>query len=123
MTRSASKFRHGLRPDANRRMKMKRILPLLLLLLPFGQAMAATPEEQGLEIAMEADRRDTGFGNYTSDVKMVLRNKQGQESTREIRSRTLEVDGDGDKSMTIFDAPGDVKGTALLTFTHKDVPD
>jgi outer membrane lipoprotein-sorting protein len=123
MTRSASKFRHGLRPDANRRMKMKRILPLLLLLLPFGQAMAATPEEQGLEIATEADRRDTGFGNYTSDVKMVLRNKQGQESTREIRSRTLEVDGDGDKSMTIFDAPGDVKGTALLTFTHKDVPD
>jgi outer membrane lipoprotein-sorting protein len=123
MTRSASKFRHGLRPDANRRMKMKRILPLLLLLLPFGQAMAATPEEQGLEIATEADRRDTGFGNYTSDVKMVLRNKQGQESTREIRSRTLEVDGDGDKSMTIFDAPGDVKGTALLTFTHKEGPD
>jgi hypothetical protein len=25
--------------------------------------------------------------------------------------------------MTIFDAPGDVKGTALLTFTHKDGPD
>jgi outer membrane lipoprotein-sorting protein len=123
MTRSVSKSRHGLRPDGNRRMKMKQVLPLLLLLLPLGQAMAATPEEQGLEIATEADRRDTGFGNYTSDVKMILRNKQGQESTREIRSRTLEVDGDGDKSMTIFDAPGDVKGTALLTFTHKDGPD
>ena len=77
---------------------MKQILPLLLLLLPCGPAMAATPEEQGLAIAIEADRRDTGFGNYTSDVKMILRNKQGQESTREIRSKTLEVEGDGDKT-------------------------
>ena len=70
---------------------MKQILPLLVLLLPCGLIMAATPEEQGLEIAVEADRRDTGFDNYTSDVRMILRNKQGQESTREIRSKTLEV--------------------------------
>jgi len=54
---------------------------------------------------------------------MILRNKQGQESTREIRSKTLEVDGDGDKTMIIFDAPGDVRGTALLSFTHKAGPD
>jgi len=103
---------------------MKQIPPLLLLLLSCcGTAMAVTPEEQGLEIAAEADRRDTGFGDFTSSVKMILRNRQGQESTREIRSRTLEVADDGDKSMTIFDAPGDVKGTALLTFTHKTGPD
>ena len=100
-----------------------RFLPVLLLfLLPFGLS-AQTPEEQGLAIALEADKRDSGFGDYTSDVKMILKNKQGQESTREIRSRTLEVDGDGDKSMTIFDKPRDVKGTALLSFTHKEGPD
>ena len=100
-----------------------RLLPaLLLLLLPFS-LQAQTPEEQGLAIAQEADKRDSGFGDYTSDVKMILRNKHGQESTREIRSRTLEVDGDGDKSMTIFDKPRDVKGTALLSFTHKVGPD
>jgi len=102
---------------------MKHILPLLVLLLPCGLTMAATPEEQGLEIAKEADRRDTGFDNYTSDVKMILRNKQGQESTRLIRSKTLEVEGDGDKNLTIFDEPNDVKGTALLSFTHKEGPD
>jgi outer membrane lipoprotein-sorting protein len=102
---------------------MKQFLTLLLLLLPCGLAMAATPEEQGLAIATEADRRDEGFGDYTADVKMILRNKQGQESTREIRSRTLEVEDDGDKTMIIFDAPGDVKGTALLSFTHKAGPD
>jgi outer membrane lipoprotein-sorting protein len=100
-----------------------RLLPALLLCLLSFSLQAQTPEEQGLIIAQEADRRDSGFDNFTSDVKMILKNKQGQESTREIRSKTLEVDGDGDKSMTIFDEPADVKGTALLTFTHKEVPD
>jgi len=100
-----------------------RILPALLLCLLPLSLLAQTPAEQGLAIAQEADKRDTGFGDYTSDVKMILKNKQGQESTREIRSKTLEVDGDGDKSMTIFDKPRDVSGTALLTFTHKEGPD
>ena len=100
-----------------------RILPALLLCLLPLSLLAQTPEERGLAIAQEADKRDTGFSDYTSDVKMILRNKQGQESIREIRSKTLEVDGDGDKSMTIFDKPRDVSGTALLTFTHKEGPD
>ena len=100
-----------------------RILPALLLCLLPLSLLAQTPEERGLAIAQEADARDSGFGDYTSDVKMILRNKQGQESTREIRSKTLEVEGDGDKSMTIFDKPNDVSGTALLTFTHKSGPD
>ena len=100
-----------------------KILPAILLcLLPVG-AQAETPEEKGLAIALEADQRDSGFVDYTNNVEMILRNKQGQESTRVIRSKTLEVDGDGDKSQTIFDEPRDVKGTALLSFTHKEGPD
>ena len=104
-------------------MIIKTILPALLLALLSPAIHAESPEERGLAIATEADRRDTGFGDYTSDVKMILKNKQGQESIREIRSRTLEVEGDGDKSLTIFDKPHDVKGTALLSFTHKEGPD
>jgi hypothetical protein len=104
-------------------MIIKTILPAILLALLSPAILAESPEERGLAIATEADRRDTGFGDYTSDVKMILKNKQGQESIREIRSRTLEVDGDGDKSLTIFDKPRDVKGTALLSFTHKEGPD
>ena len=100
-----------------------KLLPALLLALLSFSLQAQTPEEQGLAIAQEADKRDSGFSDYTSDVKMILKNKQGQESTREIRSRTLEVEGDGDKSMTIFDKPRDIKGTALLSFTHKEGPD
>ncbi len=50
---------------------------------------------------------------------MILHNRQGEESTRRIRVASLEVRGDGDKSLSLFDEPVDVKGTALLSFTHK----
>ncbi len=78
-----------------------------------------TPEEKGLAIALAADEKDNGFGDFTADMQMILRNRHGQESIRKIRIRTLEVENDGDKSLTIFDNPRDVKGTAFLTFTHK----
>jgi len=82
-----------------------KFLPAILLcLLPLA-AQAETPEEKGLAIAVEADNRDTGFVDHTNNVQMILRNKHGQESTRVIRSKTLEVEGDGDKSQTIFDEP------------------
>jgi outer membrane lipoprotein-sorting protein len=86
-------------------------------------ALAGPAEDKGLEIAKEADRRDTGFGNTTANMVMVLRNKRGQESKRELEIRTLEVDGDGDKSMTVFHTPRDVRGTALLTYSHGVKPD
>jgi outer membrane lipoprotein-sorting protein len=98
-----------------------RWLPILLS-LSFS-VQGATPEQRGLEIATEVERRDSGFHDSTASMKMLLRNKQGQESTRDIRVRTLEQVDDGDKSLTIFDQPADVKGTAFLSFTHKTGPD
>ena len=104
-------------------MKPFRIALLLLMgSLPLA-TMAQTPEEKGLAIAMEADLRDKGFGDSSATMKMILRNKQGDESTREVRVRSLEIEGDGDKSMSIFDSPADVKGTAFLTFSHVNTPD
>lgn len=84
---------------------------------------AETVEEKGLAIAIESDKRDTGFTDSTANMTMELRNKQGDTSTRHIRIKTLEVEGDGDKSMSIFDKPTDVKGTAFLTFSHAIKPD
>jgi len=76
-----------------------------------------------LAIAKEADRRDSGFRDFTADMRMVLKNRHGQESVRAIRIRTLEVADDGDKSLTIFDNPRDIKGTAFLSYTHKSGDD
>ncbi|MGB5812269.1 MAG: outer membrane lipoprotein-sorting protein [Polyangiales bacterium] len=86
-------------------------------------AFAGPAEDKGLEIAVEADRRDTGFSDTTADMVMILRNQRGQESKRELEIRTLEVKGDGDKSMTVFHNPRDVRGTALLTYSHGVKPD
>ncbi|MCW8885810.1 MAG: outer membrane lipoprotein-sorting protein [Motiliproteus sp.] len=86
-------------------------------------AQAQTMEEKGLEIVQEVDRRDLGWNNSEADMTMELRNQHGDTSTRFIRSRSLEVDGDGDKGLTIFDKPRDVKGTAFLSFSHIAKPD
>ncbi len=100
---------------------MKRLLTILIvtiLWLPFTTA-AESPEKKGLAIAVEADKRDFGFENYTVNLKMVLKNRHGDESKRIIRSKTLEVQNDGEKTLIIFDTPRDVKGTAFLNVTHK----
>jgi len=84
---------------------------------------SSSAEERGLEIALEADRRDLGWGDSTTELSMTLRNRHGQESSRKLRTTTLEVDGDGDKSLLVFDEPRDVSGTAFLSFTHVSGPD
>ncbi|MFK8066833.1 MAG: outer membrane lipoprotein-sorting protein [Gammaproteobacteria bacterium] len=91
---------------------------ILLLAFFVINVSAETPEEKGLAIAQEVDKRDLGWSDVTSDLHMILKNSQGEESVRKIRLKTLEVGGDGDKSLTIFDSPKDVKGTAFLSFTH-----
>jgi outer membrane lipoprotein-sorting protein len=95
-----------------------RMLALLLALVAVP-AQAASPEEQGLAIAREADKRDSGYGDWSADVVMALRDASGGEAQRQLRFRALEVPGDGDKSLIIFDRPPDIRDTALLTFTHK----
>ncbi len=81
--------------------------------------VAQTAEERGLRIAQEVDLRDKGFGDVVSNIRMTLKDRYGNERLRYMRNRTMEVDSDGDKAIIIFDNPGDVKGTAFLSFTHK----
>ncbi|MBF0370389.1 MAG: outer membrane lipoprotein-sorting protein [Magnetococcales bacterium] len=105
---------------------MKRIAWLFILaLLPLSplSAEAQTPEEKGLAIAREADLRDTGFADQSNQMVMTLKNRHGESSVRHMRLKVLEVEGDGDKSLSIFNRPRDIKGTAMLTFSHATEPD
>ena len=99
-----------------------RVLALtcLCLFLAHAPALAQeeTPEDKGLRIAREASARDDGFGDFTAGMTMVLRDRHGRESVRQMRFKVLEVAGDGDKSLFVFDQPRDVRGTALLTHAH-----
>lgn len=98
-------------------MRVRLTLFLMIVSLLSGLALA---DDKGLSIAKEADKRDTGFVDNTADMLMVLKNKQGQTSKRNMRLKTLEQKNDGDKSLVVFDRPKDVKGTALLTFSHRN---
>jgi len=94
---------------------------LMLFLVPLAQAQTAS--EKGLEIAKAAQAFDEGFVDFTANMNMILKTQKGDTSTRIIRIKTLEVENDGDKSLSIFDEPADVKGTAMLTYTHGLEPD
>ncbi len=86
-------------------------------------SLAMSVEDRGLEISIEAKKRDIGWGDSATEMTMTLRNKEGQEGIREIRLKSLEQANDGDKSLTVFDKPRDVKGTAFLSFSHIETAD
>ncbi len=90
-----------------------------------GRAMAETSQEKGLAIAKEADKRDLGWRDSKTTLRMVLTNRHGQSSTRELRTLSLEVNapGRGDSSLSVFDRPRDIDGTAFLSHTKITEPD
>ncbi|ELN8948487.1 outer membrane lipoprotein-sorting protein [Vibrio parahaemolyticus] len=99
--------------------KMNHVLQVLML----SASLVASPftyanEEKGLEIAQERKARDEGWGDSIATMEMILKNAQGESSTRLMRLKSLEVEGDGDKGLTIFDQPRDVTGTAFLNHSH-----
>ncbi len=80
-------------------------------------------KEKGLAIIKEVDRRDTGWQDSQAKLTMILKNRHGDEHSRKLRMKIMEVKGDGDKSLSIFNSPRDIKGTAFLSFTHALDPD
>jgi len=116
------------RPTPFRRREVDRAVLLAFAVLALGltwTARAETPEEKGRAIAEEMDRRDLGFDDSVAELEMVLANKQGESSTRELRIQTLEVPDRavGDKALIVFDHPRDIEGTAFLSFTKILEPD
>lgn len=96
---------------------------LCLSLLHGPVALAESDTDKGLAIAVEADRRDSGFGDTTVDLTMLIASSPDSITSREMRQMVLETADDGDKSIMVFDRPRDLKGTAILTFTHKTESD
>ena len=88
-----------------------------------AQASAGVIDDKGKWVAVSADDYDSGYKSQAAKVTMVLQNRQGQKSLRELRIKVLEVQDDGDKSLTVFDTPRDVKGTSFLSYSHSLKPD
>lgn len=97
---------------------------LLILLFATLSTKAQDAAAKGLAIAVEAKQRDHGYGDFTANAKMILRNKQGKTTSKEMKVRVLEAgDDQGEKSLTIFTAPADTAGTILLSHSFKNEND
>ena len=105
---------------------LNTVAPIIAgLVIAASPVEAQTPEQKGRAVAEEADRQDFGWHDNASIMRMVLRNRSGQESVRELRRRVLESTEKerGDKSIIIFESPRDIQGTALLSHTRILEPD
>lgn len=102
---------------------MARLLLALLIVCLVPTTRAESPEEKGLAIAEAVERADSGWGDMSAQLEMQLRNAHGQESRRALRMQVLEMSDDGDLSLTLFDSPRDIAGTAFLSHTHALTPD
>jgi hypothetical protein len=95
---------------------MKKIL--LLSVIVATSLMALT----NLEIANKADKVTDGFESSISKTQMTLINANGQKSVRDLLMKTLEGEK-GDKTISTFLSPADVKGTKVLGWEHIDRDD
>ena len=90
----------------------------LVLLLPL-ELVAQSAEEKGYSIAQAAAAQGGGFGDSTASGEMVLFTNSGRQSVRRFTSKTLEGSGrNPTANLLVFEWPGDVRDTALLTHAH-----
>lgn len=86
----------------------------LLLLPTFVFALT------GREVMEKVDKAGDGFIGSSSEMTLILINAHGDKIERVMESKVFENNEEGNKSITEFIEPLDVKGTKLLTWTQKE---
>lgn len=101
-------------------------IPLVLMLIaaPISAAFAQSAEQKGEDIAHRAGEAGKGYGDSQSSGQMILYTKGGSKSERRFNAKGLEGRGNNPSaSLLVFDWPGDVRGTALLTYSYEKKDD
>ena len=105
------------------------------LALTFAGASHARPASELVKSGSERDKaealvkelaaRNVGYHDFQGAVDMTLRDASGSEAHRRFSLKVLERPSAnvGDQVLIVFDAPADVKGTALLSHTKVDEDD
>lgn len=76
----------------------------------------------GLDVMKSVRDHNKGFIGATSEMKMELIDAHGNKVERILTAQIMENTTKGDKSITAFKKPLDIKGTKLLTWTAKSGP-
>lgn len=74
----------------------------------------------GLELMQKIEKKNEGFIGSESEMKMILIDAHNTKVERIMNAKVLENSKEGDKSITSFVKPKDIKGTKLLTWTIKE---
>ncbi|MCO4781460.1 MAG: outer membrane lipoprotein-sorting protein [Candidatus Cloacimonetes bacterium] len=75
--------------------------------------------EKGLRISQETNQFNDGFFGDSSETELEIINAHGDKIVRKMSQKSMEQKGDGDRSLITFQWPADVKGTRMLTWSHK----
>lgn len=102
---------------------MKTLFLIATFLTLPAFSYAKTAEEKGLDYARVMQEANEGFVGEKSDMEMILIDAQGNKVTRKMDGLVKEQKEDGDMSISIFKNPRDVKGTKMLTHSHKTTDD
>ena len=93
----------------------KNITALILLISPF---LVSAESLNADDLIRKNIATTKGFVDSHETIKMTIRKKGGDQVERLMKSKTLEVEGDGNKVIMVFQDPADVKGSAVLTHSH-----
>jgi hypothetical protein len=99
------------------------LLLSLLARVAWADSAVTDPALRGQAVAAEAARRAGGFQDYQVDVRMLLIHPGSGQDERRMRVRNIEMPPNGERSLLVFDAPLDQRGTALLTYSRPGTPD
>ena len=114
---------HGLFPSRRCHRGITFAVALAAIFIFIRGGEAETPQRKGWALAKRVEKANEGFKGEVSKMEMVLLNARGDRIVRRMASNIFEVKKDGDKSKIEFLWPADVKGTRMLTWTHKSKDD
>lgn len=91
---------------------------ILKILLATSLLLSSAFAISGVEIAQKVHDVDDG-DNSTSDMRMILVDKAGQQRVRELK-RFAKDKGEDELKLMFFLSPADVENTAFLTYDYDD---
>lgn len=103
---------------------LTRVSMALALAVSPLTVLAQTAEQKGQQIAEKAQAAGEGFRDSRASGEMILYTKGGSKSERRFNSKSLEGKGNNPSaSLLVFEWPGDVRDTALLTHSYETKSD
>jgi len=100
-----------------------------LALIVFSQvvatgAVAQSAAEKGRQIVLKSTDSSGGYKTSSASGEMALHSANGKVSKRRFYTKSIEGSGsEGTKSLLVFEWPGDIRNTGLLTHARKNASD